>query len=229
MALTLMISSANAAVIHGLPADAEAREDGTVVNSNNTELWVGNNPSGGSNGQAVVIPFQLPDLGNIDNPFVAVNFKIGLLEEDFNTEDRDKPLRLSSLTPRTSDTVLASDWGFGAGNIQNVFAAPDIQENSSSMPVMLETDASGDANLLAYLNTSYNNSMLSGGSGGTFVFLRLQTDDFFSFFANYELVSANNTDTALQNPVIEYTAVPEPSSMGLALLGLTMLGMRRRT
>ena len=133
-----------------------------------------------------------------------------------------------------SPTIFASDWYNGASPdpgatlIQASFFTPSSPQGWDAAPNNF-TDATGDANLLGHMNTAY-----AGGAGaGQFIFLRLSygSDTFATVQDNYNInmAEADGAGEFAEDPVIFFTAVPEPTTAGLFALGsLLLLGYRSR-
>lgn len=119
----------------------------------------------------IVLPFQLPNLGAVNNPFTSADFGVMVHEKGSATvTDVD----LYAVRTSTEPAILSSDWYIGsafdpnATLLQESFLTPDSAAGFVGAPNN-NTDATGDSNLLAYLNSAYD-----GGDGsGDYVFLRL--------------------------------------------------------
>jgi hypothetical protein len=119
----------------------------------------------------IVLPFQLPNLGTLSNPFTSANFSVMVHEKGTATfTDVD----LYAVRTDADPAIAASDWYLGssidptATLIQKSFLTPSSPAGFVGAPNN-STDATGDANLLGYLNAAY-----AGGAGaGDYVFLRL--------------------------------------------------------
>jgi hypothetical protein len=133
-------------------------------------------------------------------------------------------------TGTTQDSVDYFEGAFGtdpsATAIQeSILTSAASQSSAPSMPngTRVETDATGDSNLVTFLNTVYAN----GAQAGDYVFFRLndQKDINTNVGRYYTLASAEDTANA---PELSITFVPEPTSLGLLGIGGLMLLSRRR-
>lgn len=175
-------------------------------------------------GRAAIYVFQLPDLGLIANPFTSANLSFGLqLIDDATTAAAD----LYGLGRRVAPTVLASDYYFGNG--EDGTDADRLQQdiltaamNAGSENTIINTDATGDANLVTYLNAQYG----AGAGVGQYVFLRLNVDGGSTAQRGYNVHTANDVDTA-KRPTISFEAIPEPSTWALFALGAAAMIRRR--
>jgi hypothetical protein len=211
-------TQANAATIVSSTADAGVQfpTGGTAEVSAGTEtsnaFRVG---FSGTAGRAGVYPFLLPNVGAIAAPFTAasVNFYAG----SSPTATLPAAINLDGLSPRSTATVVGTDYSAAATSIQAAFLP------TAGTTGNYTTSATGSAALLAYLNTAY-----AGGTGaGSYVFLRLApASQGTSSFTGYNIATAEAGNTS-QRPTITYTAVPEPAALGL-LGGAALLTLRRR-
>lgn len=168
----------------------------------------------------VVLPFELPDLGAKVDPFTSADLGVMVFQiGDSTVTDLD----LYGVRVDSDPAILPTDWYIGSAPdptatlIQESFLTPGSSAGFVGAPNN-NTDATGDANLLAYLNDAYD-----GGAGaGQYAFLRLSygADTFASGFDAY-LLTVREAGQVGEWPVISFTAVPEPTS---ALLGLLTLG-----
>lgn len=159
-----------------------------TLNASANTLLVGT--AGGNVGKdrCVVVPFQLPDLGAVANPF---NSAFLTVNHESNQSTPLGNVAVYGLGSRTAETVLADDyWSATATTdptdatlLQSVF----IPARSTSFGLKT-MDAEGGTNLVAYLNAQY-----AGGTGiGKYVFLRLSSDAAQTGGANrYVFTSAN--------------------------------------
>jgi hypothetical protein len=196
--------------------------------------WYGAGPDGpGAYGlTAIVLPFQLPDLGAVVDPFTSASLGVNL---NPNTGDANStPIDLYGLQRiSSSPAVLPGDWYRGASPdptatlIQASFLTP-ASPQSWGAPNNF-TDPAGDAGLLSFMNAAY-----AGGVGANqFIFLRLNysSDTFATGQDNYNINVAESDpgggNPNAEDPVINYTAIPEPATAVLLLVGSTLaLGFR---
>lgn len=176
---------------------------------------------------AGVLPFQLPDFGAAVNPFTSADLGVMVFQiGDSTVTDVD----LYGVRVAADPAILPSDFYAGSAPdptatlIQESFLTPASPAGFVGAPNN-NTDATGDANLLSYLNQSYD----GGTNAGKYVFLRLSygADTFASGFDAY-LVTAREAGQQGEWPVITYTAVPEPATLGLWGAGLALAGRARR-
>ena len=120
----------------------------------------------GTNGLVcTVLPFQLPDLGIVTNPFTASSLKVFLERNDLTTE-----VDLYSVRTETNSSLVAStDYFSGTNDTNAILIEAAFITSSSGDDVFLTTDAAGSSNLLDAVNAAYD-----GGAGvGDTMFLRL--------------------------------------------------------
>lgn len=151
-----------------------------------------------------VFPFQLPDLGAINNPFDTADFGVNLYRKgDAISTDID----LYAVRVDASPLISADDWYNGAGFDTNAIL---IQEGFLTFGSTIvgpgpnnTTDADGDAALLSYLNEAYD-----GGNGaGQYVFLRLSFGN--SYVSQWDAynVTTRNAQYESDWPVITLTVI----------------------
>lgn len=177
----------------------------------------------------VVLPFELPDLGAKVDPFTSADLGVMVFQIG-NATVTD--LDLYGVRVDANPAILTTDWYNGSAAdpsatlIQEGFLTPSSSAGFVGAPNN-NTDVLGDANLLQFLNDSYD-----GGAGaGLFAFLRLSyaSDTFAAGWDAYAL-TVREAGQQGEWPVISFTAVPEPTSVtlgGFAVVGL-LWGRRRR-
>lgn len=206
----------------------EMRSDWSGPAIQDTGSWEANIGEWYGNGlTTVVIPFELPNLGAVANPFLSADFSVMVHTIGTSTvTDVD----LYGVKVSSSPAIAASDHYHGAAAdpsatlIQASFLTPSSAAGFVGAPNN-STDSTADANLLSYLNSAYD-----GGTGaGQFVFLRLSygSDTYASGWDAYKITMRNAGQTG-EWPVINYTAVPEPGAALLGGLGMLALLRRRR-
>jgi len=171
-----------------------------VVCDNGTFIWGGQEThriGGGEAGKdgAAVLVFQLPTLDAGETVTDANLFVHMLVVGGALVSNAD----LYGLPYRTSSSVLTTDYYEGAydGDANATALVNDFATPSTSTGT-LETDASGDAALAAYIAAQYT----AGAEGGDYVFIRLNPD--IADVADYvyhEIASAEYA-TAAYRPVL---------------------------
>jgi hypothetical protein len=178
--------------------------------------------------RAAVMPFQLPNFGDVNNPFLSAHFE-GFLTE--TVTDEDSTAALYGLDRRSAPDILDSDY-YGLTNnvdpdatlLQDDFLTWDMDENAPFF-----STAVGNEALLEFLNEQY-----AGGEGaGDYVFLRVSSNA--NNTQNWVFGSGNSLDE-FRRPQLRYISaaalvvVPEPASLGSLLLatGAMLLCRRRR-
>ncbi|MEN1678801.1 MAG: hypothetical protein AAGJ46_04370 [Planctomycetota bacterium] len=177
---------------------------------------------------SVVIPFQLPNRGAVVDPFLSAD--LGIMVYNIGN-DTVTDIDLYGVRVDPDPAISVDDFYVGAAFdpsatlIQESFLTPSSSAGFVGMPNN-NTDATGDANLRDFLNTSYD-----GGAGaGQYVFLRLSygADAFATGFDAYQMTVR---EAGLQGewPVITFTVVPEPTGgVLLAACGCLAAAVRRR-
>ncbi len=233
-ALVPWITTSHSATLNGLTTDntvigTTAGSVGTGVNADpNLEVaWTGRASS--TNLYEYVMVFQLPTLALGETIGIAtLNFRLtGATVAVVPVDGLGFNIDLHGLAYRASSTVVVGDYFVGASDPSP--SATLLQSDlfvQGSLPTAgaYTTSASGSTNLAAYLNNQYTN----GATGGAdHVFVRF-TADAFDLNARILVGTANNIETA-NRPFIEYTVVPEPSSLALLMVtGACLIGRRRR-
>lgn len=172
----------------------------------NTDDWSANVGEWYGTGlTTAVFPFQLPDLGPINNPFATADFGVNLFEKgDATVTDVD----LYGVRVDASPLISSNDWYNGSSPDPNAtllqagFLTPS-SSTSTNTPNNF-TDASGSSNLVSYLNAVYD-----GGAGaGKYVFLRLSyaSDSYASGWDAYKMTT-RNAGLTTDWPVITLTTV----------------------
>ena len=152
-----------------------------------------------------MLPFQLPNFGPVDNPFLSTALGVHVFEKGSATITN---VDLYGVRVDPTPDLLATDYYSGsavdptATLIQQGFLTPDSPADAPAAPNNF-TDASGDAALLSYLNDSYD----GGANAGQYVFLRLSyaADDFATGWDAYKITSRNAGGGEGDWPVIMYT------------------------
>lgn len=201
----------------------------------NPNLGTGNAAAPGGNRFNGYMVFELPDLLGETLTGASLDFS-AFFDQSFNA----------------AVNINADIWGVGfttgfapilenyAGDDANDGYADNvrIQDNiltPSSLLVgagnatTISTDATGDANLLAYLNTFYDAN--PGYTGGSFAHLRLNHDRSLSFANKIEryIVQSNVNSPTLTLTTSPAEAVPEPASiLGLAAMAGIGVVTRRK-
>ncbi len=112
-----------------------------------------------------VLPFQIPNLGTVTNPFSASSLKVFLERNDLLT-----PVDLYLLGADTNSALVAgTDYYSGTNDTNSILIEAGFINPASGDDVYLNTGAAGSSDLLAAMNAAYD-----GGAGvGDYVFLRL--------------------------------------------------------
>ena len=237
LGLTLVLSlapSLKADVILADGLDASARTDTAgaqgggvfgLQNPNGTQIRVGRFTTGDGIAVSAVYVFELPDLGATVDPFLSADLEFTFLGGDGPTGANlptDYNADLYGIDSRGAGTVVPAD---------DFFAGPGPDPNAVLFQedILTPTTATGRINSVDI--SSYLNDQYDGGTGaGEFVFLRFSPDYDPSTIVDsregYLIASATNATAA---PVINFTtAVPEPSSVAVLLLGVSVISSRRR-
>lgn len=224
--LTSFAGSLQAATTYTLTDDAQVSSTGSVDSSSNDLLYAG---FSGSTSYSAVFVFALPDLA-ADEEFTSADFSVNLNSiyggPSYNGD-------LYGLDYRTSSSVLAGDAYSGALDVnatlvQDSFVTPTIGTGTKS------TDATGDANLLGYLNAQSTASATDRGLGETaYVFIRVNADQTLSSnYSRYRFRPREYSANSYYWGELQYetAVVPEPGTFAL-LAGFIALGsvmVRRR-
>ena len=151
-----------------------------------------------------VMPFQLPDFGAVNNPFLSASFSCNISSY---TGTPVGNADLYGLGRRASATVLTNDYWAGTSAVDPTDAT-FLQGNLLLAPPatgIVASSVAGSTALANYLNAQY-----AGGAGaGQFVFLRLSTDTAQTGVARWQLTSAEGGAANTNNwPQINYTLLP---------------------
>ncbi|VGO16669.1 hypothetical protein PDESU_05260 [Pontiella desulfatans] len=163
--LTVAEISMISGALYGETADASIKEDGTVINGTTSSL-VGTGGSDPWVDRATVFVFQLPDLGNAEDPFVNAAFSFDYFDKDGTLRNTD----LYGLGARGDSSVLGTDY-YGQTNALDATDATLIQAS-----VLTDSTAFGTITADGITLTDYLNAQYAGGVGaGHYVFLRLNS------------------------------------------------------
>lgn len=153
--------------------------------------------------RAAVMVFQLPDLGDIDDPFQTASFQ-GYLTQNTVTSGSIGG-DLYGLARRDAPEILNSDY-YGRTDVPDpnaVLLQDDFLVEDLAVDTSIFTSATGNANLIDFLNEQY-----AGGEGiGDYVFLRLNVDA--DTTKRWSLSSGNESDDA-RKPQLRYQALEGP-------------------
>lgn len=167
--------------------------------------------AGGITGRdrCAVFPFQLPNLGPVENPFTTAAFTV-----NYEGKENDPLGNISvyGIGSRPSNTILGTDYWAATPSLDPTDATllqSTLIPSGSSEFGLKTTDENGSANLLAYLNAQY-----AGGAGaGRYVFLRLAADTTQAGgTSRYRITSANGALAASNNalwPRLTYSAIAQ--------------------
>lgn len=193
---------------------------------NDTTINIGRQGPQGRFHQAMVMPFQLPDLGEVENPFQSASFTFYFSStvndvSNFNLDLYGLAVRdNAAVLPASPSTTDPGDFfmgGFdGWPTVDETEGVVKLQDNILTSAIdegsYVTTSTAGSEELLDYLNVAYD-----GGEGiGEWAFLRLSTDATPGGVVYYTIASANNSNTN-HHPRIVYTADPPPPSYGTLL------------
>ena len=209
--------------IYSSASDGEHTENGSYINGGASRMRVGVGPENYGDGRNGVLPFELPNLGNVNNPFSSAVLQV-FLESVTDVDGFKFNTDLYAFPPRPGvDLPVLGTLVYHESNaIDNTPGITHLQDNlisggNGAAPGAYHTNATGSANLLNYLNAQYD-----GGAGAfDHVFLRLNPD-----LDNGEIVESYNIGTSeavrlSMRPVLVLNAIPEPSSVVLTLFGLS--------
>lgn len=159
---------------------------------------------------SAIMPFELPNLGSVEDPFLTASLGVHLFEiGTAQATNVDLYAVRTDSTPALASTDYYSGSAFdpNALLLQEDFLTPASQPANPAEPNIF-TDSSGDAALLTYLNDTYD-----GGAGaGQFVFLRLSYggDGFAAGFDAYKITSRNAGGGEGDFPVLRLTTTSIP-------------------
>ena len=169
----------------------------------------------------IVLPFELPDFGAVNDPFDTADLGVQVFEKGDSTVTN---IDLYGVRVAADPAISTADWYNGsapdanADLIQAGFLTPASPVAGAGVPNNF-TDAAGDVALMEFLNDAY----AGGANAGQFVFLRLSyaSDTLASGWDAYK-ITVREAALPTDAPVITYdssfSVVPEPSS--IAMLGL---------
>ena len=211
LALSLLSGGLNAETIYSDFADLSLKFDRTTnanAGSNGpgeSQLNVGKSGAGAGFDRAAVVVFQLPDLGNVVDPFGSATFGAYLVQASETSANGD----LYGLGRRESPDVQDDDY-YGRDNIPDPTDATLIQDNYLTptglvLNSLVNTSTTGSQALADYLNAQYE-----GGVGiGQYVFLRVNVDT--DTTQRYSFTSTDGAAGNLsQTPQINYLLAGAP-------------------
>ncbi len=173
---------------------------------------------------STVLPFQLPDFGNVNDPFSSANLGVHVFEKGNATVTGAD---LYGVRVSASPDLLASDYYSGATIdpsatlIQEDFLTPSSTVSLPAEPNNF-TSAAGDIALMNYLNSAY----AGGANAGSYVFLRLSyaSDEMPNGWDAYKITTSNATGGIGDFPVLTYTTeVDERVWQTLGITGVERL------
>ncbi len=155
--------------------------------------------------------FQMPDLGNISEPFLQAELGVRLNnvgdDTNFNAD-------LWAVRNSISPNLQLSDWyvgpsGFAPSNagslIQKDFLITSMKDgNLGAGEPQIFTSIESNNFLVSYLNQAYD----SGNGIGKYLFFRINpnhSDSFLNNWQAYELLSSQSASGDLHAPLINYT------------------------
>ncbi|WFB34492.1 hypothetical protein P3T73_10000 [Kiritimatiellota bacterium B12222] len=193
--------------------------------------WAARIGESSGNRYALVLPFQLPDLG-VGGSFTSADLQISPYSK---TNSVNVSIDLYGLDHADNSlNVTTADYYDGNADPENTMIQNDIIMPSTGTyyRAQLHTDASGDAALVTWLNEIYQN----GSNAGKYIYLRLSPDETTvpideSMEGYYQILTNNDPTASTPSARISYEAiaVPEVESLWLVgLAGVVMLMVCRR-
>ncbi|MGJ8649405.1 MAG: sulfatase-like hydrolase/transferase [Opitutaceae bacterium] len=167
-----------------------------------TEMRAGRATNGNGRNVTVVIPFQLPDLGLVADPFVTSSLTINL-----NSSDATYSADLYGLDARAAATVLDADFYMGIADDPSLDATK-LQDSILTSSTSVGPVASSD--IAAWLNTQYD----GGTNIGQYVFLRISaavSSAKFDVDNGYVIASA---DATIDQPFLAYNQTVTITTVG---------------
>ncbi len=192
---TIAASTADAQIIATTAGD----DTGNFTQTAPTEMRAGR---GGSKNVAVVIPFQLPDLGDVADPFDN-----GALTFNLNSGGASYSADLYGLDARAASTVLVADFYMGT-------AADDATDATKLQDNILTTSTSAGLITSDDLTTWLNDQYDGGLNKNKYVFLRISavvSSGIFAPESGYLIASAN---AASDQPYLSYNTTVTITSTG---------------
>lgn len=171
-------------------------DDITITNSNTPWGWVGQTTArlGFNNGQAFVIPFQLPVLQSGES-ITSADLSIEVIS--YSNQPSSANIDLYGLPFRTTSGVdLNDDYFMGASDNSATIIKDNIFEDAITGAVNLDTNS--QQNLVAYINNQYS----LGAVGGDFIFIRFSADANSS--ETWNLASQDNGNSSIR-PLLNIT------------------------
>ena len=155
-------------------------------------LYSGRGGSGSTVDRCVVLPFLLPSLGTIANPFTEASLTFNLESNNFPPADCN--LDLYGLAARAAPTVLADDFYSETDVADPAIGTTRLQDNLCTPATSAGLISTGtNSALINYLNAQY----AGGTNAGKFVFLRLSKDAITDAAARrYTVTSADGAAVA---------------------------------
>ncbi len=177
-------------------SDASPISNGTMGSTaNDPAVFSGRAGASPGVNRSPVFVFQLPDLGDVSNPFTTAAFACNLI--NLNNSTPTANVDLYGLPRRPATTVAASDY-FGDSELDSTAAVTRLQDNFVSFsptpvfPSMPTTNTAGSAALADYLNAQY----ASGAGANQYVFIRLSNDAAMPNNVRFSFQSANGASAA---------------------------------
>jgi len=176
-----------------------------------------------------ILPFQLPDLGAKEDPFLAADLGVHVYQIG---NDTVTGVDLYGVRVDPDPSIKVEDHYQGAAFdptpgvvlIQEDFLTPGGPVGFEAEPNNFTNDA-GDAALVDYLNASY----AGGANAGSFVFLRMSYGA-DGFAAGWDAYKFTTSEAQFEGdwPILSFTAVPEPASLLAVACGVAVALTRRR-
>lgn len=180
--------------VAGNTADREVYSDGTMKWVGQADARIGGSKAGADG--ALVFVFALPELPEGETVLdAALTFRLLSYSYYFPQSNAD----LHGLPYRASSTVLATDFYQGAfGGDPTAYPLQDDLMVSNEPVGPISTDATGGANLAAYLAEQY----AAGAQAGNCVFLRVNPDSVNVADYRYWTVATANNATVTNRPTL---------------------------
>jgi hypothetical protein len=153
--------------------------------------------------RAAIMVFQLPDLGNVNNPFESASLQVSLTQ---TVTSGLVAADLYGIARRSTPAIVNSDY-YGqtsAADPTAVLLEDNFLVANMELGTTLRNSLAGRDNLADFLNQQY----ARGAGIGDYVFLRLNTDE--ATAQRWSIASGNATNAALRPQLLFTLTPPEP-------------------